>query len=485
VALAFASRLRALLSAQGDPNVGIYYYIAHQWLRGSLPYVTAWEYKPPGLFALCAAGLLVFRDAALASSMLATLAVIAAALATYAVVAEGGDRDARFVATLAATSVVLLSTENSGILGDAELFENAFLALAFAFALGPKRYAAPCAGLAAGAALQMKLTALPVILAVAATLVRFAGIGLAGNAVYLGMIVLPFALEALLYARAGALSLFLDANAGATLRRAESVRSSANPWQWLTELRLLAPLVELCPFALVRPGRTGAVAILWFLAAVIAIAGAGEFYDRHFVLLVPPIAILGSLGLARIATFARRRYRTWAAAVLILATFFLHDYYETTQGIRVVIHRYVLGQRDWHLGDYTVILAALRDALHGDRSLFLVQVSAEMYEDLDVPPPTRFAFTGNLLEASMWPMLGTSGRAEFARVLATGPQVIAVAPIGAKYDQRSVALLQRTLDRDYRFLREVRTVRIYRREPFVPRSGSTAQGDFSHPPQRK
>jgi hypothetical protein len=430
-----------------------------------LPYVIAWEYKPPGLFALCAAGLLVFGNADLASSMLATIAVIVTAFAVSAILNAAGGPQARSAATLSALGVVLLSTENAGTKGDAELFINAFIGLAFASALvKPAWRAMLLSSIAAAAALQMKLTALPLVAAVAVMPALAIGRSAAPYCIAFAAIVLvPFALEAALYARAGALPAFLDANVFATVRRASAgvAPSSARAVQWMEELRILAPAIEFAPVAFFRLSRGGVVAALWLAGAVAAIVGAHEYYARHLELLVPPVAMLGSLGALRCADAFRGRARTAFLAATVIATFFLHDYFEVTQGARALVYRYVLRAPDWGIGDYTLVRSAIENAMHGDRSLYAMQVSPEIYADLDAPPPTRYIFSANLLEKPMWPMLGFSGRSELARILATKPHVIAVGPPGDGVDAGGIELLESTLAHDYRLVATVRGVLIY------------------------
>jgi hypothetical protein len=466
-ALTVATRIRTLISTQGDANVGTYSYVAHQWLHGYLPYVKAWEYKPPGLFALYAAGLAVVRDASLSASLLATAAVILTAFSTYRILSSRDAKNSQAAPLVAAIFVVLLSTENSGIRGDAEIFVNAFIGLAFALAAGGPGYRATItSGIAAAVALQMKLTAIPLVVAVAAFLALGAGTaGLGYLVAYLATAAFPFALEALMYGRSGALPMFLDANVYATVRRAQNVHAAAATGlaQLRDEFRLLAPVLELAPFAFVRPSRLVVIPAVWLVAAFAAIAAAGEYYDRHFVLLVPPLAMLGALGVVRLCDFVRTRYRVAAIAAVVVMTFFLHTYYEVSQGIGILYHRYALQEHAWREGDYSVILRALRTAMKDDRSLFAVQITPEIYEDIGSTPPTRFVNTGDLFERPMWPLVGFPGLVEITRVFATKPDFVACGPLTAKLDPESVAFLRTVLARDYVFVSEARNVRIYRR----------------------
>jgi hypothetical protein len=472
-AAAVLTRLRSFEATLGDSNVGTYLFVAHQWVRGALPYTTAWEYKPPGIFALYALALHVTNDGSFISASFGAIAVIVTALAVARFVRYGFGEPAA-TAAIAAFFVVFLSTENDGILNDAEILVNAFVALAYAAVSGPRRIVAGAlAGLAGGAALQMKLTALPMLLPLGVFVAVGAGAGIVPLAAFSGAALAPFALEALVYASAQAFGAFADANFAATLRRLTAVRSNArfaNLGQWSAEVRILAPVLELVPFAVLRPGRARfALGWAWLGMAAAAIFAAGEFYDRHFVLLVPPVAALGAAGVTALGRAARAPRLVTTLA--LLATFALHEYYETEQGLIVVpYHRYLRAEHDFRVGDYTLASGALRAAMGDDRSLYVLQASPLLYADMNAPAPTRYVFSGNLLERGMWPMIGFHGPDEVLRVLAGRPHFVVAGNLrDGKLDPAGARLVQAVLRRDYDLIDDAHRVSIYRLKGLDPK----------------
>jgi len=459
------TRARALLVDKGDANVDTVYHVAAVWLHGTLPYIAAWEYKPPGIFAAAAVALVVFRTASLANAILGTVAVFVTALGAAAIVRRfgGSVRDA----SLAAIGIVLFSVEDQGVLGDAEVYVNACVTAGIA-AAGSRRAwpgRAAYAGLAAAAALQVKLIALPLVVAIGVALVaRVPAARARVLAIFAGVACAPFLFEAWLYARAGVFAEFWDANVEATLRRAATLRGGLrrdNAPQWFAQWRVLAPAVELAPFALLHSQRAALVPLwFWLAAAALAVAGTGEFYDRHFLLLVPPAVSLGTFGLAALLERFERP-RTLLATVGVL-TFALHGYYEVAQSIGIVAHRTAGRDRVWRAGHYPLVREAVRAALGDDRSLYVIEDSPRLYDDTGAAPPTAYAFSGDLLEPPMWPMLGFRGREELLRVLATRPHIIAVGTLGGNFDPAGVAAIRALLAKEYRFVGEADRTAIYR-----------------------
>ena len=209
-----AFRGRAWFLAYGDPTIGLYLHVGLALLRGHLPYTTAWDYRPPGLFAIYAAALAPFAPW-LAWNVLTSLAFAVTALGVGLLARECAPRATASAAWCAAAFFVLLAPENDGIWGAAEVEISAFIAWALWFAMRARDkgvVAALWSGLLAGLALQCKLSALPLVLLPAAILVM-RDVGTAQKvrrfAVFLGAFAAPMALEAAVYARAGALPLLL------------------------------------------------------------------------------------------------------------------------------------------------------------------------------------------------------------------------------------------------------------------------------------
>jgi hypothetical protein len=474
--LAFVVEAHRFLFAFGDASVGLYLYVAERLLHGELPYLTAWEYKPPGLFAYYAVALAATgRRPALAVGTLTALSTFATALGLWRlgplVDRTAAARSGRY----AALFYVLLAPENEGYLGDAEVLLAPFATAAFVMACGDVTLrTAFFAGLLASCALQMKLSVLPVIAVPALVMASRSRRPFATVASYALAALSPFAFEAVLYARAGALPALVDANAGATFRRFAGLHGGIvreNLVWFVRQLRELAPALELAPFAL--PASVNARRSLswgWLAAALISIAAVGEFYDRQFVLTVAPVALLGGLGL-RAVTERVRVPRSAVLALVFVATFALHDYWETAQTLGIAYGRGVLHEPAYREGSYASLLRALRRLPRG--SLFVIQESPLLYVDYGVASPTRFPYTDHLLDPRMTQMTGVPGTRELARIFARAPRIVIAGDISpARFDPAAVAFVQRCLARDYRSVGKSDGATLYERAtpPSVPES---------------
>ncbi len=468
---AFVHLHRFLLPVD-DPDVGVYLHVAFAWLHGKLPYIAAWEYKPPGLFALYALALrLCGERPAVAVQALATLSTWATALALWRlgplIDLEDGMRSGRYAAVFA----LLLSTEDEGYLGDAEVLIAPLIAWAFVFSLRRPRkpYTTAWCGLLCGAALQMKLTALPLCLPVAFVLMRTSRRPLRALAGMAAATLAPFGIEAALYAHFGVFAVLRDANVTATWRRFTALREGivSENLRWFPEqLRVMAPAVELAPlsFALGRQGRLAFAASWgWLAAALIAVAAAGEFYDRHFVFIVAPLALLGAIGLRVGSRVLGARARTFAV-VLFVATFALHDYWETAQAAALIEHRVFLGDRSWRESDYDRLITALRRSGSGS-SLYVIQLTPLLYDALGAAAPTPFADSDLLLDDRMSATTGVRGIVELMRVFRGRPRFIVVGGSlsESRFDPGAVSFVRAQLAHGYRVRCRVGVATLYER----------------------
>ncbi len=472
------TRLSDWLLPVEDPDVGVYLHVALAWLHGHLPYLVAWEYKPPGLFAVYAVALRVFGDRpTLAVQSLATLATWATALALWRmgplVDPAGGARTGRYAAIFA----VLLSPENEGYLGDTEVLFVPFIAWGLFLAMRRPRAlrTALWCGLLCGAALQMKLTALPLILPIGFILVRYARRPLATAALAAAATLAPFGVEAAFYAGAGASTALWDANVGATWRRFaglhQGIVTENVEWLW-RQLRIMAPPLELTAVAAALRCRDAAAFAAtwgWLVAALIAVLGPGEFYNRQFVLVQAPVALLGAIGL-RMATDWTGRRAGMVAVLVFVATFALHDYWKSEQAFVRVQHWDVLGQRSWREPGYDRDLALLR-RFNVHSSLYVIELTPLLYDAVGAAAPTRFADSDLLLEKRLQPMIGQNGAHELVRIFTREPRFVIVGGrlSEARFDRHAVAFVHAQLAREYRAAGSSGYATLYeRRTPTVP-----------------
>ncbi|MBV8299815.1 MAG: hypothetical protein JO083_09765 [Candidatus Eremiobacteraeota bacterium] len=414
VVLTACVRMHPFLEGNDDGDVGAYVLGARALLHGALPYTTVWEYKPPGLFALYAVALAVAVDGSRAAALLGLLAACATSLLLWRLVARtipDGER----AGIVAAVLYACCSIENDGLLGDAELLIAPFAAGSLlALAGRPNASRAALAGLLAAAAVQMKLSAAP--FAVVAVLVALRAGGWRALAPFAAAFAAPYALEALLYALAHRFGELWDANVGATLRRiASRGATSQAPRPFAVELRMLAPALELAPFAALRSAGWVGVFTLWLAADVLALVAVGEYDLRQFLPLVAPLAALGGIGADALA----RRVR-FGAAVPVLAcllAFGLHGYFEVNSSLRIAWMRDVRGVHDWRISEVDRIIARLHGVPLARDGAWFMEVTPLAYDRLGVTPPTKYPLTSNLLNRALWPMLGLSGAGELARIV--------------------------------------------------------------------
>jgi hypothetical protein len=453
-------RGRAWFFPYGDASTGLYLHIAAALLDGHLPYTSAWDYRPPGLFALYAAALALFGPR-LAWNVLTSLALGATALAVGLLARRLDARTPSSAAWCAAAFFVLLAPENDGLWGNTEVEISAFVAWSLWFAMCDRRgFAAPLAsGLLAGCALQCKLSALLLTLLPAAIILlgngnaalkfRRASLFVAGFAA-------PIAVEVAAYVQAGVLPLLLFATFDATSRRAHELNLDyyrANVRWLIGQLFILAPQIELALFA--RPAFPAAALASWgwLIAALASIVLEGEFFHYHFILLAAPVALLGALGflrlLRRFAGSAARRRAIWIAVFAL--TFGLHDYYETVQGATFAVHRRLLHDAGWRTDPTSALIAALRRVAPGERSILLVGQSPFVYDLLGVAAPTRFTAPVIWLDPRLSAMAGSDAQGELARLFRLQPNVAVVSKLDdPTYDPGRVRLLKRWLGLNYR-----------------------------------
>lgn len=453
-------RGRAWFTPYADPTIGLYVHMGLALLHGHLPYMTAWDFRPPGLFALYAAAIACVGTG-LAWNVLTTLALLATALGLAFLAERVAPPGARYAACATASFFVLLCTENDGIAGAAEVEISAFIVWSIWFALGGSRgvVAALASGLLAACAVGCKLSALPLAVLPFA-LLALDNDGFAHRARRMGAYAAAFvALPAIfwaIYAHAGLLTLLVAANWDATLRRGSGIDVSyyAINARWLlNQPFVLAPQLELAPFARAVSKRASLAAWGWFLLALMAVVAEGELYQRQFVLLTAPVALLGALGFCRLAaTLTRTQARARIAWAIVLAlTFGLHAYFETVQGARFAYYRLGRGEKTWHADESSQVLAALESVAPGERSVLLIGQSPLVYDLLGIDSPTRFPYSDQLLDAHLSRAAGVDGAAELARLFDGRPAVVVVSQLrDFRYDPARVRMVQARLAAGYR-----------------------------------
>ncbi|HEV3157478.1 MAG TPA: glycosyltransferase family 39 protein [Candidatus Baltobacteraceae bacterium] len=465
-------RVRSFTETLEDGNVGLYFHIATGWIHGQLPYIASWEYKPPGLFALLALGLVIFQTPTLACAALSVLAVFATSLVLYRIGRSLGVPFAREIGLIAAAGYAMLSIENDGLSGDAQLYVAPFLSGALAIvAFGEwdcerrPLLRTLLGGLLAGFALQMKLTALTIVVPLGIFAALLSQRRRLSNAfAFMAAALLPFGIEAAMYAHAGALGVFSDANAGATLRRflgRAAIHSPVDADAWLTQLRSAGPFLELAPLSvLVLRSPRVAIVWAWLVLQIGTLLLVGEYYQRNFYDLLAPLSLLGAIGVMQLARLLAKP-RTVIVSVL-LGAFLFHDYYTMRVGLTRVFERTLGGNPSFGRSNFEHLELSLRHIIGTDRSIYVFQEPPILYDDLGAEPPTRYLLSADLIEPNLRPMLGFSGKDELNRILERRPHYIIVGYADrARDDLDEVRAFERSVVYRYRSLGSINGVLIY------------------------
>jgi len=307
---------------------GEYAVAARVWAEGGLPYRDAFSQKPP-------TALLIYRAAAALSRApeapraLAALAVLLTMLALFLAAPRGWTAAGRLAGPAAYAALSTLPIGDYGFPANTEIFLNLFAALS---ALAALSGAPLLAGLAAGAALTTKQTALWTVLGFGALsaltprgfdrrrALRYAA----------GAALIPAAWAAYFASRGAFGAYWSSAWAGNARYAAVLARTGALDGQlrWFAVILLPqfllfgAPALALAVWSL-RGRRAGSgrpvetMAVVWFATAVAGALTGLFLFPHYFVQAAPGLALGAACGVERLAA-SRRRLAAVAAASLAL-----------------------------------------------------------------------------------------------------------------------------------------------------------------------
>jgi hypothetical protein len=300
-----------------ERDEGEYGYIAQRWLAGEDPYRSAFDQKPPGVFAAYAVILTLFGTSAQAIHWGAQVYTLGTLGLIYLTGRQLFGRSAGFIAALLASYM----TADRCVLGNAantELFmilplTAGLLATLKSAATSSAGWAA-IAGVCGAAAMLLKQVALPDV--------ALYGCILLASERHKVQLVIVYALAALAvvgvvvsyFAAVGALSEFLDCVVLHNLRYVSQVpwhdyasfeKFSVGMFQWcpILVLGLVAWLAPEPANEGATPPRWGSRRIAgWWLAASFAgVAVGGYFREHYFFQVIPPLAVLAGRGAVVIA----------------------------------------------------------------------------------------------------------------------------------------------------------------------------------------
>jgi len=283
-------------------DAGVFTLVGWQITNGDVPYVDAWDHKPPGIHLVHAlANALPGTEAWTWTWTLSVVATVATSVIVVRIVARyvrGASATAAGTACALGLSHFVLSLGG----GMSESFAVLPATTALAVVLRDTRSSARCllAGVLVGLAVITSPQLLPAGAAcLAVLLVR-------GGVAALTAYVIGGALSGLVVVGAlvglGAWPAFLDAviHYNAAYRQADGPAFALVPWATLTLIFLLFPaLAGALAYRRVDPAaRTVIVAsVTWILASVMLTAVQGRLYGHYALGLAIPLSLLAAIGI--------------------------------------------------------------------------------------------------------------------------------------------------------------------------------------------
>lgn len=426
-----AVRLPFYRIANGDEF--FFSVVAREWLRGGLPYVDAFDIKPPGLFFVYAVAQAIFGASYATFKGMEIVAVALGAWALYVMLRPFAS------GRLALWSAALFPVYTLAFGGTSSI--NMLLQLPFVIAafgavmtatdgdvvLARRLRAAFLAGLAIGAAGMIKQTA---IFEAAAAFALLWAYGVSGSRVkMLALLVVGAALPALAFSAyflaVGHFRDMFDSIIVLASQRldADVIRGYGPEYaHWLTLegatanafLRSL-PLVLLwgaALFALLRidrirslvPLRIVAIVVSWLAASFVAAVFGRMLCDYYLLGIVAPLLILAGLFFCcgmRLEP-SRRRVALWASLVLAGATLVYAE------------HRQLFGANPFlvdNVLDAKTIAAFRKLGLERGDRLLVLNRGMELYTETGARPPTPYFHTTQLMSAFHTPVADPLGDA--------------------------------------------------------------------------
>ncbi|GAA3722946.1 hypothetical protein GCM10022268_33910 [Sphingomonas cynarae] len=420
-------------------------------LHGAVPYIDLWDRKPIGLFLLYAGVGMLPGDGIIAYQLIATLFAAATAI-TVAMIAQriGAGRISGCVGGLL---YLLTLSVLGGQGGQSPVFYNLFVAMAALLttrlphlvrhgrlsAIGWNGLGA-CA--LVGLAIQFKYTA-----AVEGALMGGAHVwaawrlpGVRSRAATIGWTVawmtaglLPTIAVVIAYADMGASAFhaFWFANfISIALRRAYPARQvMGNLGSILGQVTplLIASIATLTRYRTLKEGQASRRLVIgWLIAAVAGFAAIGTFHDHYALPLLPPLAALGAVALAR--------SRALAVIVVGAATLvFVGERASTPNADQAVREA-----------------AALVQTYSGQRCPYVFMGDPIIYHLAGKCIPTAYAFPNTLAQAIEQNATGVDEAREVRRIMSNRPPVVVSSDRSRTiWNVASAAVMRRALASDY------------------------------------
>ena len=456
LALVTLSAVTARALTLGQPIVNIdeqFYLLAgDRMLAGALPYVDIWDRKPPFLFAIYAGIRMLGGQGVWEASLVATgFVVLTALLIRRLALRLAGPAGA----LAAAVAYCWWSALTGGVLGQAGVFFNAFMALAALLLVKLMEADRSTARVLPMGVAAMLLAGLTVQTKQSAVFeAGFFGLVFAlivwrrrPPAQALGMIaaaalaaLLPSLSAVAIWQRAGALDALLFATVtSAGLRAPMQVADYA--WHVASSLLMVLPLLAFALLGLRRaappqpqPGSPRAVRLFlagWLAVSLLALLAYDRtFYDHYLLPVLVPACICAAPAFDRWRAY---RLPLAATAVALAGAVFALQWHERA------------GTGGWRT------IAALDAATRGQRNCpFSYGGPSSAYLLNGWCLPTPYAFAGHLTFAAESPAIGVDAVGEVARILERRPdRIVLRADPGPKGNLAARALVEQRVARDY------------------------------------
>jgi hypothetical protein len=461
---------------------GLYLLVAREWLVGHLPYVTAWECKPPLFFALLVLLMKVFGFSTLAALRFGSDATVAiAAIGVYRI-SRLIPNNSSVTGFAAAITYASLTLSDSGVSGDPELFYAPCIIWPLAFALesicvGRKLSSSTTllSGVLLGAAFQIKQSAAPEA-ALAMTFVAVAaGFAWRQAALILAGFTIPIVIGIAPYIWSQQIAFYLDANLWTLLRRGLGPPPPRTPLFGVLREQVEA-FFPSCFLLLVMPYFVGhrdarerrllAIVSIWFLVAIATLIPIREFLGYQFIPAMAPASIIGTWTVFYIAKDKRSARKLLLSSALLAVV--AHAAGQFTTAVDTIYHRIVLADPTY--GDDT---ARLADFLRHHRSsgawLYVARDEEILYLLADAPLPTRFPFPPHLLEAAQQVVSGSPGAREVDRIFGMSPNyVVFDGALHGNDNESAIAEITRNLLQHYSVVYSIGDRRVYVRTTDSP-----------------
>lgn len=459
-------RLPTIGFAYLNVDESAYLAIGEAMLHGAVPYVDIVDRKPVGLYLIYALAAAVFPDPIIGARVLGLLCTGLSA-AFIAGIARRYLHEYRASATLAAALFSCYAILYGGDAAQFNVFIMPFVAGAawivfdnlarLSQGLRPRAMMLGAAGLLLGLAMQIKYTpafeamGFGMLLIVAGWRHR-AALGVAGiRALILGLALMiagglaPTIAAAAAYWRMGLLDLFVFYNFTVNLVRPATDYSPGLLAFRIAEVcAIAAPITAFsiryaarfraAPSVSVAERWAQAGLAAWFAAALFGALLQRQPYLHYFYAIVPPLA-LWTAG-AVVGRFGLARPKRWIAALMVPA------FIGYTGGwiVETVSHGSALLPRE------------IGKALRAERvqSLYVFNYFGVLYHLSGLPSPTRYTLPTHLLRDLEAASFEFDAKAEVGRILASEPEVVAVArPFAGNIAPDRIALLDAALNNGY------------------------------------